>query len=64
LANVHIPTWRRMGEHFCWFSVERAAQIARKTGAVECSSNLETRMQWTGSLIRTGTLPSKRGKRE
>ena len=56
--SVHVD------EHFRWRSVERTGQIIRKSGPAERASSLETRMQWTGRGIRTGTLPSKRGRRE
>jgi len=45
-------------EHFRWRSVERTGQIIRKSGPAERPSSLETRLQWTGRVIRTGKLPS------
>ena len=56
--SVHVD------EHLRWRSVGRTGQIIRKSGPAELPSSLETRMQWTGTGIRTGTLPSKRERRE
>ena len=45
IPNVHMPTKRRLGEHFRRRSVERTLRAQGKGGLSERSSSLETRMQ-------------------